>query len=62
MAELITGRVRATFRDAVSPLMTLRRIDRIWQSEGFAPGTTSINAGQRVMLWAGYEASVDCSR
>lgn len=59
MPELITGRVRAVFRDAVSQLMTLRQIDRIWQAEGFAPGTTSIASGQRITLWAEYEASVD---
>lgn len=59
MPELISGRVRAVFRDAVSQLMTLRQIDRIWQAEGFTPGTTTIISGQRVTLWAEYEASVD---
>lgn len=59
MTDLITGRVRAVFRDAVSQRMVLREIDRIWQAEGFAPGTTTFLGGQRVTLWAEYEASVD---
>ncbi|KAB1643902.1 abortive infection family protein [Gulosibacter chungangensis] len=59
MTDFITGRVRAVFRDAVSQRMVLREIDRIWQAEGFAPGTTTFLGGQRVTLWAEYEASVD---
>lgn len=59
MTDLITGRVRGVFRGAVSQRMVLREIDRIWQAEGFAPGTTSFEGGQRVTLWAEYEASVD---
>lgn len=59
MTDLITGRVRGVFRHAVSHRMVLREIDRIWQAEGFAPGTTTFLGGQRVTLWAEYEASVD---
>jgi len=59
MADLIAGRVRAVFREAVSQRMVLREIDRIWQSEGFIPGATTQLGGQRVTLWAEYEASVD---
>lgn len=59
MTDLITGRVRGVFRDAVSQRMVLREIDRIWQAEGFTPGTTTFLGGQRVTLWAEYEASVD---
>lgn len=59
MTDLITGRVRGVFRDAVSQRMVLRDIDRIWQAEGFAPGTTTVFGGQRITLWAEYEASVD---
>ena len=59
MTDLITGRVRSAFRGAVSQRMVLRDIDRIWQAEGFAPGTATQLAGQRVTLWAEYEASVD---
>src|SRR5690554_798371 len=59
MTDLITGRVRAVFRDACSGLTVLREIDRIWQAEGFAPGVASVNGGQRVTLWSEYESSVD---
>jgi hypothetical protein len=59
MPDLISGRVRAVFRDASSGYTVLRDIDRIWQSEGFAPGVATINGGQRVTLWSEYESSVD---
>jgi hypothetical protein len=59
MPDLISGRVRAVFRDASSGYTVLREIDRIWQSEGFAPGIATINGGQRVTLWSEYESSVD---
>lgn len=59
MTDLITGRVRAVFRGAVSQRMVLREIDRIWQAEGFAPATTTFFGGARVTLWAEYEESVD---
>lgn len=59
MPDLISGRVRAVFRDACSGYTVLRDIDRIWQSEGFAPSIATINGGQRVTLWSEYESSVD---
>jgi len=59
MPDLISGRVRAVFRDACSGYTVLRDIDRIWQSEGFAPGVAAITSGQRVTLWSEYESSVD---
>jgi len=59
MPDQITGRVRAVFRNACSGYTVLRDIDRIWQSEGFAPGIATINGGQRVTLWSEYESSVD---
>ncbi|WP_158437683.1 abortive infection family protein [Naasia lichenicola] len=54
----ITGRVRGVFRDWASSIV-LRDIERVWQAEGFAPGQGSASyGGQRVALWADYEAAV----
>jgi hypothetical protein len=59
MPEIITTRIRSTFRDAASGVV-LRDIDRMWQGEGFAPGEiTEIRDGQRVTRWKEYELSVD---
>lgn len=57
MPEPISGRVRGVFRDWASAIV-LRDIDRLWQSEGFAPGFTDLIGGQRVTRWAEYEATV----
>jgi hypothetical protein len=58
--ELISGRLRAAFRDLASTIV-LRQIDRLWRAEGFAPGETSLTGGERFTLWSEYEASVNWS-
>lgn len=58
MPDLISGRMRAVFRDSCSGT-SLSQIDRIWQAEGFAPGFSAIIGGQRVTRWGEYEAGVD---
>jgi len=58
MPELISPRVRGTFRDGAAGSV-LRHIDRMWQAEGFAPGIAAIVGGQRVTRWSEYESSVD---
>lgn len=61
MAQLVPPRVRGIFRDHAS-VVVLRDIERIWQAEGFAPGSGNLlGAGQRASLWSDYEASVDWS-
>jgi len=59
MPTQISGRVRGIFRNASSGYTYLRDIDRIWQSEGFAPGVATVNGGQRIERWSEYESSVD---
>lgn len=58
--ELVSVQTRSCIRDLMSE-STLRRIDNMWQDEGFPPPTEDRDpvGGQRVTLFQGYMDQVD---
>lgn len=56
----IPARLRSAFREQARGIV-LGAIDRMWQDEGFAPGTGQSFKGVRMTLWSSYEASADWS-
>jgi len=56
--ELVTRRARRAFRE-IAPAIVCREIDSIWQDEGFAPGPSNEETGERRNLYQRYLDSVD---
>ncbi|GAA3318862.1 AbiJ-related protein [Arthrobacter ramosus] len=55
--EYIPARLRSAFREQARGIV-MHDIERMWQDEGFAPGSGQSFSGVRMSLWSDYEASV----
>lgn len=59
--DLVSARIRAQFRSDAA-IWVLAEIDRLWQTEGFAPvAGAPEESGQRRTQWRAYESAVDWS-